>query len=127
MLVPKSKRNRVLDKMQVGSGYFSGQGMKGAAGDWVGEVGSALPTIQSPSHPTTSLPAKQWAQERSSGFLCAGKQPLLVFLTLLSPCAHVLGGPGQLVLLKDRAVGVARAVRGDYFCRFVKNKTKAGL
>lgn len=40
---------------------------------------------------------------------------------------HVLGGPGQLVLLKDRAVGVARAVRGDYFCRFVKNKTKAGL
>lgn len=36
-------------------------------------------------------------------------------------------GPGQLVLLKDRAVGVVRAVCGDYFCCFVKNKTKAGL
>lgn len=33
---------------------------------------------------------------------------------------------GQLVL-KDRAVGVGRSVSRIYFCRFVKNKTKAVL
>lgn len=33
---------------------------------------------------------------------------------------------GQLVL-KDWAAGVGRSVSGIYFCRFVKNKTKAGL
>lgn len=32
----KSKRNRVQGKMQVESEYFSGCGMKGTAGDWVG-------------------------------------------------------------------------------------------
>lgn len=102
-------------------------GMKGTAGDGVGKVGSALPTMQSlPIPPPLCLPSN--GLKRGAGDFCApGKQPLLVFLTLLSPCARVLGSPGHLVLLKDRAVGVAKAVCGDYFCRFVKNKTKAGL
>lgn len=49
---------RVQGKMQVESGHLSGMGMKGTAGDWVGKVWRALPTIQLPSHPTASLPAR---------------------------------------------------------------------
>lgn len=49
---------RLQGKMQIRSRHLSGLGMKGPAGDWVGELGSALPTIQPPSHPTASLPAK---------------------------------------------------------------------
>lgn len=79
-----------------------------------------------PIPPPLCLPSNRL--QRGAGDFCAPReQTLLVFLSLLSPSARVLGGPGHLVLLKDRAVGVARAVCGDYFCRFVKNKTKAGL
>lgn len=85
---------RAQGKKQVGSGHLNGQGMKAPARDWVGEAGSALPTNQPPSHPAASLLAKQWAQERRSGFLCTRKQPLLVFLTPLPSHAHVLGAPG---------------------------------
>lgn len=99
--------------------------MKGPAGDGVGEAGSALPTIQPPSHPAASLPANERASERRSRFLCTRKQPLPVFLTRCLPVC--LGSPGQLIVPKDRAMGAARAARGDYFCRFVNNKTKAGL
>jgi len=43
------------------------------------------------------------------------------------PCPCPRGGPRKLVVPKDGAVAAARAVHGGYFCRFVKNKTKAGL
>lgn len=118
---------RAQGKMQVESGLLSGLGMKGPAGDWVGEAGSASPTMQPPSHPTASLPAKEQAPERRSRFLCTRKQPLPIFLTCCLPVPMCSGSPGQLIVPKDRAMGVARAARGDCFCRFVNNKTKAGL
>lgn len=49
------------------------------------------------------------------------------FLPHCLPLPVSSGGPGQLVMPKDGAVEAARAVCGGYFCRFVKNKTKAGL
>lgn len=124
---------RAQGKMQVKSGHLSGLGMKRPAGDWVGEVGSALPAIQPPSHPTASLPGSNYLStgnglKRGGADFCAPESSLSwSFLPCCLPMPLSSGHPGQLVVPKDRAVEVARAVRGDYFCRFVKNKTKAGL
>lgn len=56
---------KVKCRLEVGTSV----GMKGTAGDGVGKVGSALAHHAVSSHPAASLPAKQWAQERSRGFL----------------------------------------------------------
>lgn len=107
--------------MQVESRQLSGLGMKGPAGDWVGEVGNALLATQSPSHPAAGL-------KRGRADFCAPESSLSwSFLPCCLPVTVSSGGPGQLVVPKDGAVRAARAVHGDYFCRFVKNKTKAGL
>lgn len=118
---------RAQGKMQVKSGHLSGLGMKGPVEIGLGRLG----VLHLPSSPLSillpcCLPGS--GLKRGAVDFCAPESSLSrSFLSCCLPVPVSSGGPGQLVVPKDGAVGVARAVRGDYFCCFVKNKTKAVL